>query len=513
MDRNDRGQPSRGERNNLIPFVENVTKIGKLGVVYILGIIIPHVLTVLVLPIFTHYLPPAQYGIVTLARQIWSPLSILIALGLLSAVASHYFRMEEARRPQLVKTVLIGLVIQMGLLCSVLSLAGIWVAEYLLPNLPLSPGLVLALWVMIVWTCFFSCLVLFGVTLTQLHERAVVSVSINLLNYLLQIILGIFAVVYLGWQGFGRQGTLLMGAIGASVFSFFVIWRFASGKFDFSLFKRILRTGLGFVPHSFSGMLAITVNAWLVNKLVSTAALGVYGIAVLFGQLIQLPLNAFGSAAYPTLAKLMSDGGTEARRQHSRLYTLLIAGISALALAVSLFAPVAIKILTAPGYHEAMRVVPILVFAWLIHGLYWVASNPVFYFGGGLWMATATISSVVVSIILNIILAPIYGLYGAAMAMVGCFFVRFVVITIVSHRLYPLPWQVGAIARAIGCAVLLELVDIWLSPQLPLIPAIVLKAVMLLAMIPLMWICGVVSTGEVAKAKDLIIARIRSSGR
>jgi O-antigen/teichoic acid export membrane protein len=501
------------EGENIIGLSQNVARIGKLGAIYVFGQIVPLLVGIFVLPIFTYYLVPEQMGIVTLARQFMNPLGILMQLGLIHSMASHYFRVKESEQPQLVKTALAGLCVQMFIFCSVLSIAGIWIASTLLPNLPLSTKHVYVLWLIIVWVCFFAALVGAGARLAQLNERAITSVSITLTNLLLRAGLGVFAIVVLGWQGLGRFGTIFIGTAIASIYSVWTLSRFIRDRFNFSLFKRLLQTGLTFVPHSFSGILALSLNAWLLNKLVSTSALGIYGIAVLFGRLLQLPLTAFGDAAYPTLAKLMSDGGNEAKRQHSRLYTVLIVGISILALTISLFSPIAIKILTAPQYHEAIHVVPILVFAWLIHGLYWVASNPVFYFGKGLWMACATGASVVVSVILNIILAPVYGIYGTAFAMVGCFFVRFVVISVISNRLYPLPWEYSAILRAVGAALLLGLVDYWFGPQLSLAWSTMLKVLLLSSFIPLLLLTGVIKKQELVWVKNLIITKIQSFRR
>jgi len=420
---------------------QKVTKIGKLSTIYMLSTIIAQVVGLFLLPIFTRYLEPDQMGIIGLAAQVILPLSIVVQLGLWSSLKSHYFRTDKSVRPLMVRTVLLGQLVQTGLICSLLSLVGIWFSERFLPNLPLSSERVYCLWLMIVWGCFFQAWFRIATGLTQLHERAFTTVFLTLLQLFLRVGLGLFVVVYLGWKGFGRQSSIFATIVLTGAAAFVIVWRYGRGGFDFSLFKKILRTGLTFVPHGFAGVLALSVNGWLLNKLVSPAALGIYGIAVMFGQLIQMPLNSFGNAAFPTLARMMKDGSAEARRQQSRIYTLLIAGVAVLALGIVLFAPIAIILLTAPKYHESMYIVPILVLAWTFQGFYWIASNRVFYLGGGLWLATATVSSLGVGIALGFLLMPPYGMYGAAMAMVGTFVVRTMVILVIGERMYPVPWQ------------------------------------------------------------------------
>jgi O-antigen/teichoic acid export membrane protein len=206
---------------------------------------------------------------------------------------------------------------------------------------------------------------------------------------------------------------------------------------------------------------------------------------------------------------MMTDGSEESRRRQSRMYTLLIAGIGALGLAIVLFAPVAIKMLTAPNYHGAIGIMPILVLAWLFQGFYWIASNRVFFLGGGHWLATATVSSVIVSAGLSLLLIPGMGAHGAAWALVGCFLVRFVVIAVIGERLYPLPWQLGAIARVLAGVVTLWALDYFLLAGLGPWSAIPFKLLLLLAMIPLARICGVVSSREIAEARAAVGESLR----
>lgn len=492
-----------------ISLSSRAVKIGKLSTIYLLGTITPRALQFFLLPVFTYYLVPAQMGIVSLAGRVMTPMAVFVQLGLWSALKMQYFRLEETLRPRLVRTVLWGQMVQGVAICTLLSVAGIWLAEVVLPNLPLSRGYVFGLWLMIVWACLFTALVQLAVGLTQLLERAGACVGLSFCQFLLQAGLGVAAVVGLGWKGFGRQGTIFLAFAVTAVVAFAVVWQYGKGTFEFSLFKRTVRTGLTFVPHSFSGYLMLALNIWLLNKMLSPAAVGVYGVAMMFPQLIQMPLISFGNAAYPTLAKLMSDGSEEAQRQQSRLYTLLIIGVVGLTLGTWLFSGIAIQILTAPAYHGATRIVLILIFAWLLQGLYLVVSQPVFYFGGGPWLSAASVSSTIICVVLSLILIPISGVFGAAWAMVGGFLVSFTVAAFASYHLYPLPWQVTAILRAIACGAALAVADLWLSPGMPFAWTIVFKTALLLVLIPALWVTGVVSTIDLRRAKNLVLRKVR----
>jgi len=490
---------------------KSVARIGKLSSVYLIGSIIPMIVGFALMPVFTRYLYTEQMGIVNLSARIMGPVSILIQLGVLYSLKSHFFRMEASARPQVIKTVLVGQIVQAGLICVVLSVAGIWISGAMMPNLPLSPKMVLGLWLIVIWGCFFFSLMRVGTMLMQLLERAVACVSLKLLKYGLQVGLGLVAVVWLGWGGLGRQQAIFAATVVAGAVAVVLVKRCSGGgRFDLATYKRMLATGISFIPHTLAASLSLSINAWLLNKLVTASALGVYGIALAFAQLMEFPLASFNNAAYPTLAGLMSDGGREARRHQSRLYTLLISGFAVLTLGVAMFAPILIKILAHARYHEAALVVPVLTVAYLFQGFYVVAGVPVFYVGGGLWLAAATLSGLLVNVVLAFLLIPRYGMYGAALAVVGCFATRFAVIAVVGQRKYPLPWQVGAIFRALAAAGVLAAVDFFVAPRLAFLPAFGLKVLLLLAVAPLMWALGVVNTREVAWLRRLVAEKTRS---
>ncbi len=483
----------------------NVVKIGRLSTIYMIGSIAPKVLGLFLLPVFTHYLVPEQFGIIRLALQISQVLAVVLQLGFGASLKSFYFKFEGFTKEEIVKTAFLGHLALSALLCTILSVAGIWLAAPLLPNLPLNPDLIMGLWLMIVWGCFFDSKLRLATIMVQLQERASTSVVLNLAKMLSQDLIGVVGVVWLGWLGFGRQGSVLMGSFVGGVISIWVLWRFGRGQFSLSLFKKLLTTGLTFIPHSLAGILSLSINTWILNKMISSAAIGVYGIAIMFAQFIVIPITSIGNGAYPTLAKLMKDGSRAAKEEQSRLYTLIITGVALVTLAIVMFAPVAIDVLTDPKYHEAKTIVYVLGLAWFLQGIYLVGSHVVFYYGGGLWLGTATITSVIVNVVLSLVLIPRYGIFGAAFAMAGCFLIRALIVLVVGQRMHPLPWQIGQIVRALIATGVLGTADFVVSPMLDFSGSFALKIVLAALVIPVLVFLGVVKTNELNEIKKLLL--------
>ena len=367
---------------------------------------------------------------------------------------------------------------------------------------------------MIVWTGGFGVVTQLATGVSQLREKASVCVGITFTSYLLQAGLGVAFVVGFGWQGFGRYGTAFMAAVITAAISLWVLWPLGKGGLQVRQFAHISRIGITFVPHQVAGLLAGTVTSWLLKRYDSPGSLALFGIAVAFAALVNVPLWSFNNAVYPTLAKLMGDGSQEARRQQCRLYTFQTMGVGALCLGVALFAPVAIIILTAPSYHAATQVIPVLTLGWMFFGLYLAVSIPIFYFGGGLWLAMATVSGTATSVGVGIWLIPRIGSQGAAMASMTNYLVMFLVAAFASRHLYPLPWEVGKIARVLACAVALAGLDCWLSAGVPMVWAIGLKIVLFLALIPAFFLVGAIRLEEIRRGFHLAMGELRlATGR
>jgi O-antigen/teichoic acid export membrane protein len=484
-------------------------KAGKISAIYAMGSIIAQLVALFTLPFFTRVLSPAQMGVVQVATQFLLFMGILMQLGLFSGLKSVYFRSEPATREQLVRSVQIGQWVQGGLLAIVLSIAPLpWLGRILPDTLPLGYELRVWLWWMIVWGGYLGSLVRVGGGLAQLREDPVPFVVISMATLFIGVAVGVILVLGFGGFGFFRQAGTFMGTLAAGLLASWYMWQHGSGRISSRLFLRTFKVGLTFVPHAISGVLISFASMWLVAALDSAGSAGIYGIAVSFAMLITMPLQAIGHALYPTLAGMMREGTVEAKRQHVRFYLFIVAGTIFLGLGLSLFAPVVIRMLTAPEYHEAVYINAILIIAWMFEGFYLTVSQPVFFFGGGWYMTLASFGSFLVLLGLSNWLIPLFGAYGAALAMVGCFMTKMSISGVCSHKLYPLKWDLPPLVKLLLAAALLGIIDfVWVDTWSVWL-AVPMKCLLAAAYIPLVIWSGIVSKAEAAWGVRQIKAKL-----
>jgi O-antigen/teichoic acid export membrane protein len=495
---------------------KKAAKVGKLSTIYVIGSMLPQFLGILVLPIFTRYMDREQYGIVGLAGTYIGFLGILIQMGLWSGLKSRYFHVDEDQRASLVRTIQVGQFLTGIVLSVVLSLVGLfWISE-LLPNLPLDTAFKQMLWLLIVWGSFAMGVVFVTCGVAQIREQATTAVSINLTQWVSQVLLGLTIVISLyylgarGYLGFGRQVSVFLGALLGALLGSFHMWRAGrGGAIHWREFWRTWRVGITFIPHSAAVTGARLMMAWLVTSLLGPGEMGIYSIAILFAALLELPLNAIANAAYPTLAGLMRDGSEDARRQQVRFYGLIISGTIFLVLSLKLLAPIAIQILVAPQFCVAIGINAILLIAWVFQGFYLVVSQPIFFKGGGQYMAMATVISLLVMANLAIWLIPEYGLIGAAMTMIGSYLVRFLIAAYFSHRIYPLKWRLGPIGVMLLVATGVACLDGLFLRELPCWMTVPIKLMLLAGMLPMFVFSGLLKRAEWDKVEARLMLRLK----
>ncbi len=486
-------------------------KAGKLSSIYLIGSIIPPIVGIFTMPFFTRMLSTEQMGVVQVSVPFIAFLNILLQLGLFSGLKRIYFHTEPAERASLVRSVQIGQWVQGTLFSIVLSLAALPWVDYVIPKtLPLSYELRAMLWLMIVWGGYAGAIVRVGGGVAQLQERPWPYLLMHMTTLFVGVILGVIFVLVIGDSGFFRQFGAFLGIVAGGAVASWYLWIKGSGRFILSHFFRAFRSGLTFVPHAVAGVLVTFASTWMVADMDSAGAAGLYGIAASFAALIAMPLQAIGHALYPMLAGMMRDGTDEAKHQHVRFYLLIIAGTIFLGLGLSLFAPVMIRLLTAPEYHEAAYINAILVVAWMFQGFYLTVSQPVFFFGGGWYMTAATFGSLVVLLVMSKVLIPLYGAYGGAMAMAGCFMSKLAISAFCSHRLYTLKWDMPALIKLLLAAGVLGVLDFFFVDPLPIWYSVPIKVVLALAYIPLVIWSGIVSLGEARWGFNQARAKVRS---
>src|SRR5436190_19302167 len=185
------------------------------GAAYTASSVLSKLIAVFLLPIYTHYLTPSDYGAAEVMLASVIAASIVVRLGIIEALLRFYFLPAE-RSPAVVATGFASLFWGATVLSLVsLPIAGP-ISQVLLghEDAGLARLAILGLWTLTLYE--------YALTLLRLDERARAYFGITIVNVLITIPFTIWLIVVRG----ERASGILLGTFGTgAVFVVWMLWR------------------------------------------------------------------------------------------------------------------------------------------------------------------------------------------------------------------------------------------------------------------------------------------------
>jgi O-antigen/teichoic acid export membrane protein len=445
--------------------------------IYGFGSLVSRFIAVLLLPVYTRYLSPSDYGLIETLIALSAILTVLLAAGVKSAFFRFYFdERDEAGKLRVIRTSFwFTMVMGTAGLAAGLILAGP-ISQLLFgttSHADLVRAAFVGLWAHVNYEQVTS--------LFRVEQRSVAYLIATLIN--LGLTVGATLLLVVAWD-VGPIGVIVGNFTGTLLvyFGLLAYRREQLGlEWDRELLREMNRFGMPLVPSAlFLWALNFSDRFFLV-KLSGPREVGLYSIGVRMASAIILLLAAFRTA-WPAFAYSIEDDD-EAKRTYSFVLTYIVVITSWMALALGVLAPWLVRLLTTEAFYSSERVVAPLAFAAAAFGAYIVVVI-------GIGRARKTRSNWVITgaacalnVALNLILIPPYGMIGAAIATIGAYTTLFVGMAWRAQRIYPVPYQWRRVGTAAGVAIALTVVGRLTDP--PLAAAIAIVAAYPLALLPL----------------------------
>src|SRR5919206_4017756 len=308
--------------------------------IYGLGSIVARILGVLLLPLYTRYLSPGDYGLIETLVALSAVLAALVAQGMKSAFFRFYFdSTEEERRLLVVRTAFwYVLAAATGVLGVGVALSGpiSWLLFGTHGHARLVIAAFIGLWAAMNYEQMTS--------LFRVEQRSTAYVVATLANVAITIGATVLLVVAFDQ---GPLGVLVGNFTGTLVVyaALLLYSRHALGlQFDRTLYRAMNRFGLPLVPSAVALWLTNFSDRFFLVKLTDAHEVGLYSIGVRVASSVVLLLTAF-RMAWPAFAYSIHDD-REAARTYSFVLTYLVALTSWMALALGVLAPWLVPLLT-----------------------------------------------------------------------------------------------------------------------------------------------------------------------
>jgi O-antigen/teichoic acid export membrane protein len=387
-------------------------------------------IAVLLLPVYTRYIPPAGYGVVELLANGVILISILVRFGMIESFLRFYFSDDDPGRRDALARRAVGFLL---LTTTIVSLA-LAAAAAPLSKLVLGyrDATIFRIAVLGLWS--FTNLEL-AYALLRVEERLRTYATASLINVGLTIGASLALVVSLGQ---GARG-LLLGNYGASTVVLLGLWwtmrhRLLARHRRVERTGVLLRFGLPTVPAEASVYALSIVDRYYIYHDRSPKLAGLYSIAVKLAGAVAFIVRAF-QYAWPPLAYSVRDDA-EAARLYGLVttYYLLVSGLVVAGLA--LLGRWVLRLLAAPAYYGAYRALPWVALGWALYGL-WV----VFLVIAGRAKVTtrnfpAALAGLAANVVLLLLLVPPLGIAGAGIALCGAYVVMIAAMHFLTRRAF-----------------------------------------------------------------------------
>ena len=415
-------------------------KLASQTAIYGLSSVVGRLLNYLLVPLYTRYFLPAEYGVVTELYAYVAFLVVLLTYGMETA----FFRFSKKEETTKVySTTLISLLISSVVFVGLIFLNSSAISEWLgYANHP-------------EYIQFFALIIgmdaVASISFAKLREqdKAMRFAFIRIVNIMINIGLNLYFIVY---QEYGIAYIFIANLV-ASVITLLMLFPqmiSSSWVFDKKLWKKMMIYALPLLIAGLAGMTNETIDRILLKHLlpntdIAASELGLYGAFYKLSIIMILFIQTFRFAAEPFFFAQEKEGNSRKIYADVMKYFTIIMAI--IFLGVTIFYDV-LKGFLGSEYHDerGFLVVSILLLANLFLGIYYNLSIWYKLTEKTKYGAYLSIFGAIITLSLNFTLIPVLGFVGCAWATLVCYFSMTVASYYLGKRHFSVPYQVKRIA-------------------------------------------------------------------
>ena len=466
---------------------KDIKRLGKETLVYGTSTVLARLLNFCLVPFYTYYLIPGEYGIIA---TVFATLALLNVVFLFGMDQSYLrFASEAEDKNKVFRQCFYGVLINGLFLGILLGLFHPLVARLI--GIPSHTGYLIQLAAVIL---FLDVLNMIPFTKLRLERRAWYFAGVRTVSIIVNVLGNIFFIAVL------KKGiaSILWANIFASLASLLlllpVVWselkQNARFSFDWSLEKQMLSFAWPFVPSGLASLLVSVIDKPILVHLAGTEQVGIYQANFKIGVFMMLIVSMFDQAWRPFFLAHAKD--TDARDTFARVFSFFVAIASWVLLGLMFLMPDIIQSnllgnfhLIAPAYWEGLSVIPFVLVGYFFYGLY---VN--FMVGPVLTKKTRvllwiTLLGAAVSITTNLTIVPHLGILGAGWAVALSYGAMAGALFLFTRRVYPIPYEYKKIAAMVLAAIAISWIvyaghkELWVKVLLltiyPLLMGLILK--------------------------------------
>lgn len=398
-------------------------------------------------PVYTNYLSPEEFGLLATAESLTRIIPLFISFSLDMAFLRYYYEQQEKGLENislLFSTYFFFVCIFGGSLLLVIA----FLASFF-DVLGVDFGLIP--FVLLIITSYFTQL---GLMVLLVWKAEVKAKNISYFNFSVSILSFIITVFLLLFSDIGWVSRLYAICITALI-QMLVLLSIAikCGWLSFTFSHKVLASGLKYSLPLLPGV----VSFWIVgfsDRLILTYydkadEVGIYSLAAQLVLMIYILQDAITQVNTPLVMKSLSKGDKNIRVKQAEFFIKITLIMGFIYFLLVTFSRELIFIISDSTYATASGLIFLLGLVHVFRGWYRVFSVIISYHKATWILSLAAVFQCLISITFNLLLIPYYGMYAAATSACLSVFLYFIWIIFWSQRIDPIPLNYFKIAKIV----------------------------------------------------------------
>lgn len=371
------------------------------------------------LPIYTRYLSPADYGVIALVALIVGIPSVLSDWGVTYSILRDYLDYDGDDAREFLFTLLFFKILVSFLAYGSVFLVDDRLIQLVSPAWEISYRLFLSLSLI---AAIMNSISLVASTFLVIERRPQVYSAFQLVVYFITTILQLYMLVVLGKGILAVFYNQLLTAFLSMTMGLVLLWPNLKLKFRTDAIKAVLAYGWQTAPVEMIGYILRKADQWVLQSLLPMSQFGLYSFGARFQQVMEIYGEAVKKGWRPVYLRQLKE---KARRSEIIKYGNVMFEISLIVVVgFAFFSKEIIQILADPEYHSAYIVASILVLEVFFKKIVpFIGTNSLVYEKKLYFSIFTVILTAVLNVSLSLYLVPIIGIEGAAISVLLTFMV------------------------------------------------------------------------------------------
>ncbi|MFT5248452.1 MAG: O-antigen/teichoic acid export membrane protein [bacterium] len=388
------------------------------GFIVSLGEIIVKAMGIALLPVFTVYLSPTDFGTIAMVTSIVSFLSLFYNPGVISASQRMYYDTDsDTERKEIIGSSFLFFLVFPLFFSLLVAFVGPYLTSKLFTDFNFYPYGYIA-----ILLAFFNQPKRMWILLLSIKHRIQETSIYVVCGAIFSTALSLFLVVKLNYGPLGK----VLALIPSAMFIFFIanlaVYRFTNLRWSWQKLKEILKFGFPLVLAIWSYEILFIADRFILEGMIGSEQLGIYSLGY---QVAQIPIFiAIGIRKIwnPIFYENMKNKSYDTVQKLVKIYLLFV---TVMHVSIIFFAKELMLLLVDSRFYGAIPIIGIITAGVFFSSLLTISNSFLGY--EKKFKTTSKIASfaAVLNIVLNVVMIPFLGIIGAALATLISYMVYF----------------------------------------------------------------------------------------